>query len=148
LIEKKNGLDTRQQFFLDMTRHQFSCPLPHFVFGGLDPALQQPIDGSDGPCRADYLIEPLYDPICWKMGSCRSCTRSGSGLGRLLGTQYRPGPAQLFFILKYQYTYIYNNNTPYITTTTGIRRFAECFLSGTQQKRLCRAPHSAKSYSQ
>jgi hypothetical protein len=31
--------------------------------------------------------------------------------------------------------------------TTGIRGFAECFLSGTRQRRLCRMPHSTKSCS-
>jgi hypothetical protein len=31
--------------------------------------------------------------------------------------------------------------------TTGIRLFAECFLSGTRQRSLCRVPHLAKSCS-
>jgi hypothetical protein len=30
------------------------------------------------------------------------------------------------------------------TDTTGIAGFAECFLSGTRQRRLCRVPHSVK----
>jgi hypothetical protein len=29
-----------------------------------------------------------------------------------------------------------------ISTTTGIRGFAECLLSGTRQRKLCRVPHS------
>jgi hypothetical protein len=33
---------------------------------------------------------------------------------------------------------------PFDPLTTGIRAFAECFLLGTRQRRLCRAPHSAK----
>jgi hypothetical protein len=31
-----------------------------------------------------------------------------------------------------------------VCITTGIRGFAECLLSGTRQKRLCREPHSKK----